>query len=99
MSGAWTKGPWRIERDDRPGMHWNNHIYGADGMCVCFMTHDGTEENIRSEANARLIAAAPEMVAIIRRLVSSVRSPDALNELCAEEAESLLARLDGGGHE
>lgn len=58
-----TPGPWFISRDDRPNMEWNNHISSVElpHITICFMTHDGTKENIWAEANAHLIAAAPDM--------------------------------------
>jgi hypothetical protein len=57
-------GPWRIDRDSRPGMRWNNHVVqeANPNMTVCFMAHDGTRENDRGEANARLVAAAPGLL-------------------------------------
>lgn len=52
--------PWRIDPDDRPDMHWNNHIIcsSAPHLTICFMTHDNTKENLTGEANARLIVEA-----------------------------------------
>lgn len=56
---AHTPEPWAIDPDDRPGMEWNNHIVAANspGMTICFMSHDGTDENIECQANARRIVA------------------------------------------
>lgn len=53
------KEPWAIDPDDRPNMQWNNHIVSAENtdIAICFMAHDGTEENERGEANARRIVA------------------------------------------
>lgn len=61
-------GPWAISRDNREGMDWNNHIVSAadPNLTVCFMAHDGDGINARGEANARLIAAAPTMLAALK---------------------------------
>lgn len=55
-----TPRPWRIDPDDRPGMHWNNHIVcaGSPNLTICFMTHDNTPENETGDANAALIVEA-----------------------------------------
>lgn len=54
-----TPEPWAIDPDDRPNMHWNNHIVSEanPNIAICFMAHDGTEQNERGEANARRIVA------------------------------------------
>ena len=54
-----TPGPWSIDPDDRPNMHWNNHIVSEanPNIAICFMAHDGTELNECGEANARRIVA------------------------------------------
>lgn len=54
-----TPEPWAIDPDDRPNMHWNNHIVSEanPNIAICFMAHDGTEQNERGEANARRVVA------------------------------------------
>ncbi len=58
-----TPGPWSLSYDDRPNMEWNIHVVVQDQphLAVCFMTSDGP-----SEANAKLIAAAPALLALAR---------------------------------
>ena len=60
-----TKEPWRIDRDDRPDMEWNNHIVSEaePHLTICFMSHDGTPENTTGEANARRIVACVNALA------------------------------------
>lgn len=61
-----TPGPWMIDRDYRAGMSWNTHIVlerNPDHR-ICFMTSDGKKDD------AWLIAAAPDMLAALRRLTS-----------------------------
>ena len=66
-----TPRPWRIDRDDREGMGWNIHITDESGNNrVCFMSNDGTGENIRGESTAALIVHAvnchDELVAALK---------------------------------
>jgi len=63
-----TPGPWRVDEDTRPGMAWNRHIYGPDGNAVCFMAHSDGKDVERDEANAALIARAPDLAAEVERL-------------------------------
>lgn len=59
----YTKGPWSIDQDDRPGYAWNRHIYGPDGLAICFMAHSGEKfKSAKDEANATLVAAAPDLL-------------------------------------
>lgn len=64
MSGGHTPGPWEIDPDYRPGMSWNRHIVDGSGEGrICFMSNPGELGNHREcEANARLIAAAPDLL-------------------------------------
>ena len=52
-----TPGPWRILESEWNGAdHYIISGYGADTSCICKMTEDN------EEANAQLIAAAPELL-------------------------------------
>jgi hypothetical protein len=82
---AHTKGPWRIDRDSRKGYEWNLTIAGP-AVDVCFMCHDSTPGNETGEANARLIASAPDLLAAAKmalqfiengRALGYIRMPDA----------------------
>jgi hypothetical protein len=66
-----TPGPWHIDHDDRPGMKWNHHICGSNGRAVCLITHSET-----ADANARLIAAAPELLEALQAIVDQEQSGD-----------------------
>ena len=62
-----TPGPWAVEGDDREGMEWNNHIVIADRPDdrICFMAHNGPTHQVEFDANAHLIAAAPDLLAAL----------------------------------
>lgn len=60
-----TPGPWRV---NTIGEHWNNpalvHLevtYGTDGECVC--------DTVYRREDADLIAAAPELLEALRRML------------------------------
>lgn len=72
LMDAATKGPWFIERDDRPNMEWNNHILEEKGgTTVCFMAHSGNEDNSRHENAAELIAYLVNHAPAIAELVEA----------------------------
>ena len=92
-----TSGPWHLGR--RAG---NPAIYGKDGTEVAEILHGLTDE---WRENARLIAAAPDLLAALESLAVGL-SPasidmqqDNLPELCRvcrEIAENALAKAKGG---
>lgn len=58
-----TPGPWILDPDERPGMEWNIHVVEASNPDnrICFMASNGP-----NEANARLISAAPDLLAALK---------------------------------
>ena len=76
-----TPGPWAVDRDPRPRMSWNNHIVSEKDpdQRICFMTHDGTKENERGQANASLVAAAPDLLHALKELMAAVKGEPAMN--------------------
>ena len=88
-----TPGPWRVDPDPRQDMEWNNHIYGADDMAVCFMAHSDGKDDERDQANARLIAAAPELLGALEAACRL----DYFNEhnALAKQARSAIAKAKG----
>jgi len=110
MSGQHTPGPWIAdipEGDDA----WNIHILreAAPEERICFMSHDATHENAVGKANARLIAAAPDLLAALQEIAAAdeasmveleamglgdVRSP--ANTRLVELARTAIAKATGG---
>jgi hypothetical protein len=96
-----TQGPWHLGK--RGG---NPAIYGKDGTEVAEILHGLTPE---WRANARLIAAAPEMLAALES-ISIGLSPASVElqmelqmetladlcRVCREIAENALAKAKGG---
>lgn len=102
-----TPGPWTIidnHQPVRPPSIMAEHTpHGA--MCVCDLRYKPTREEM--DANARLIAAAPDLAAVLRAYASlrkrwqddddfgTVEFLDALGDLQPQIAAA-LARLEGG---
>jgi hypothetical protein len=87
-----TPGPWTV----------NIHDIARDGVWVCGPGESGYEivtvaegqEDGQREANACLIAAAPEMLAIIRQVVE-IADGKALHRGLEDDARALLSRIEG----
>ena len=78
-----TSGPWHLGR--RAG---NPAIYGKDGTEVAEILHGLTDE---WGANARLIAAAPEMLEALQSLTHPMASDEDL-----QKALAVIAKVKGG---
>ena len=62
---AHAPGPWSIET--KGSRHF---IDGEEGLTVCYLDRRGVREPSEVEANARLIAAAPELLDALKALMS-----------------------------
>jgi hypothetical protein len=83
-----SKGPWRV--DERASDHADHGvIVDADGMIVATVHQD--DGMYGDGPDARLIAAAPEMYALLERL----DDPDADREDLIATWKRLKARIDG----
>lgn len=108
---SYTPGPWELDSEGtvslkiRPpyGRHDTDEAatiwLGASGRCLAICPGDDAE----TFANARLIAAAPEMRELLADLLAGwlagedVTGPQIGHAIA--EARTLLARIDGGTHE
>ena len=86
---AHTKGPWEVEKTGRfPETNWDNQVRGGDGMRVALVEGFGNTP----DANARLIAAAPELLEIARDACGHWHD---WTGLLGERANALIARIEG----
>jgi hypothetical protein len=99
MSTEHTPGPWTLEISDVPQTNKPFcGICGADGAGIVYATLRAPGELI---ANARLIAAAPDLLAALQALHACHRgfssSPDwgALDDEARAAAESAIAKATG----
>lgn len=82
MKPKHTPGPWYTRSD-------------ADDLAICkVLDPNRTWELERFEANARLIAAAPEMLEMLKTIREHVYSDDSL---FAADMDTLINRIEGGG--
>ena len=94
----WTPGPWHEGAGNGYGS-----IFGPEGtrrdsggLTPIAMINGTLHED---EANARLIAAAPEMAALLERLAANCAADRYVERLtCARDARALLAKIKGGSN-
>jgi hypothetical protein len=103
---AHTPGPCEWGYDDGEGRHVIRmgsacgYANGYESHHVLEYEHvlypeDGAQYD-EAEANTRLIAAAPELLDIVRRYVAACLEQNILLGGITGDAQDLLARLDGG---
>ena len=76
----WTPGPWSI-----------NHfvdIRGPENQPIALLS-----ASVQTKANARLIAAAPEMAELLE--IMAERAPGHISTRHGDKARALLARING----
>lgn len=97
----YTKGPWKcavngniwygVDSCDNRDKH-----YGAPRFAEANTHSICTTHGPASQANARLIAAAPDMVQLLMRAVSHDEEPDIPPSVVwYDEARTILARING----
>jgi hypothetical protein len=106
MSGGWTPGPWDIQAHayDKRIAVGIGLVEGPNGYDVAEVYADDCDRD-EALANARLIAAGPEMVEALRRWMHTgcpncsgdcgSANPPVMSCIMVETSR-LLARIDGG---
>ncbi len=90
--------PWAVDPDTREGMEWNIHIIDYDFNRVCFSSNPGGNSVKTTEANARLIAMAPDLAAEVLRLRAEVeRLTEALRSIADAVPHYDYVRVGPGG--
>ena len=95
----WTPGQWRATT--RQGS-WDWVVYTEDdpNIEICQTFHDGTDENEEGEANAHLIAAAPELYEALLKCLMLLEDygagePDSCARELFDEVCAVLAKARG----
>src|SRR5690606_21912142 len=100
-----TPGPWKVDTS----YQWPSKVsstvapYDEGWICDCSSGRRGSMEMARSLANARLIAAAPELLEALEELVDLVNSflkgeyiPDSFT---TQPGENAIAKAKGEEHD
>jgi hypothetical protein len=87
-----SPGPWRWSKDDPD--YEDDVLIAADKLAV--MTGPGIVDRPKIAANARLIAAAPEMFRLLEWARERAIAGRDLTDAWLSEADTLLAGIDGG---
>lgn len=100
VEGKWTKGPWRIvPYGDGDSLVIHD---ARDHWRICFMATPGESPGAMQEieANATLIAAAPDLLEALKELTDNIeRAWPSLSHLGPlVKARSAIARATGGEH-
>ena len=85
-----TKGPWTATKHDQHWVRVNVTIKAGGNMWVAFMPDEDKEEKM---ANARLMAAAPELLEALESLLEQTRQYGHTAEIKA--AEAAIAKAKG----
>ena len=84
---TFTQGPWIVKHD--------NHGYPYIGVESDPYTYQGTGAMVNQRKDARLIAAAPEMHALLARVASDDLLQRKVRMELAMDARELLAKVEG----
>ena len=96
-TAAHTPGPWRL--DQSGNVHLDEHYHCIDGGC---RWHDETGEQRKpgflitgfmSAADARLMTAAPELLAALQQLLPHYRTAVKLYDPNTDDAFTVAARI------
>ena len=84
-----TQGPWIIDTD-------GNGIYSdTEEYQVAYISYINYNKNKEMQANARLIAAAPEMYRLLKELHAGYMEYGMIADYHNDKIYELLARIDG----
>lgn len=93
MSGAQhTRGPWKLA-----GGFFAATVFVGDKKKPRII-HDGIQSDPEAVANARLIAAAPDLLAALRHLAECVdaeRELSSASEIALDEARNAITKAEG----
>ena len=90
-----TVGPWEAHARDYHSHHNGHFALISAGLSIAIVYHAGTEED---QANANLIAAAPELLASLKAVMSFWIGVEAGDEMPAEifdAATDAIAKAEG----
>ncbi len=86
---AHTPGPWRY-------MSGTHSLYDGDGRAVALVYGPRGIDCSRRDANARIIAAAPELLEALKEMLSAWDEDPAYGAASADKARAAIAKATGG---
>lgn len=90
-----TPGPWIAGRC----ASGHEGVFADGGKILVVRFGEGQDEEWdepkNAKANARLAAAAPDLLTVAREIVQYLRAYPELNQRCAELAEDAIAKAEG----
>jgi hypothetical protein len=94
---AHTPGPWKVaKRQIKDGFDFDVHD-AAGNELICIYDNDGADDPtwFPVEANANLIAAAPELLEVARRFIKFYGGCDDGCECTGDLAQRAIAKAEG----
>ena len=89
MSAAHTPGPWRLKLGK--GVQYTYLVSDRNGQDIANWAHYPNATKAQTKANARLIAAAPELLDALQGFIEGAESMG----WCTEKARAAIARATG----
>lgn len=96
MAEVYTPGPWKV--DSRAGTVYEFDIVGPNGEDIGYAnSSDGADEPALypAAANARLMAAAPELLAALKEMVDAASFELPTEWKCFDIAADAIAKAEG----
>lgn len=90
---SYTKGPWEVEAEAGFGVF----VHDPEGTVAEVMCDQKHTDDYTALANARLIAAAPELLEALRLIVTN-SAPGSVNTLCRadlDRAKQAIRKAEG----
>lgn len=91
MSGGHTVGPWSVEHDEDAG----HYCINAGGEAVGYVFYVDNKPGGRGEVDARLIHAAPDLLAALEGLTERLVKGDSIGFARIEAAVAAIAKARG----
>jgi hypothetical protein len=98
MQAKHTPGPWRAVADEQVPERGAVYVEGPEGwadhaICDCEYSQEGVE---RDEANARLIAAAPDMLKVLHAIANvNAKYGSSLDTDIVKGVHAAIAKAEG----
>ncbi|MFZ3193818.1 MAG: hypothetical protein WA154_11520 [Moraxellaceae bacterium] len=94
-AAAFTPGPWHLFRSSYAAARGAVEVNDPSGLTVAYTVNFVVEFSPKSDANARLIAAAPELLAALQGSIGALEfSQDFHRDLGNEEQAFVADKLD-----